>query len=120
MWISLTWAMTVAWAEPGHAIFRGLVSGAVVDALTDEAAVFLTPEWARANGALVIEDDYDGEFRYDRRPVGAMQPVATCEVYCGSVSKTLGPGLGGERDPRRGRDTWPGGTRAGRAVPGPG
>ena len=120
-------AKTVAWEEPGHAVFRDQVAGAgltvrslpvdeggaVVDALTGEAAVFLTPahqyptgvpldsarrrtvvEWAHAAGALVVEDDYDGEFRYDRRPVGAMQPLATCEVvYCGSVSKTLGPGL---------------------------
>ncbi|WP_040807149.1 MocR-like pyridoxine biosynthesis transcription factor PdxR [Nocardia concava] len=49
--------------------------------------------WARA-GHLVIEDDYDGEFRYDRQPVGAIQGIAPDDVvYLGSASKTLGPGL---------------------------
>jgi GntR family transcriptional regulator/MocR family aminotransferase len=51
-------------------------------------------EWARATGSLVIEDDYDGEFRYDRQPVGALQGVAPGHVaYAGSAAKTLGPGL---------------------------
>ena len=30
-------------------------------------------DWARATGGLILEDDYDGEFRYDREPVGALQ-----------------------------------------------
>ncbi|GAA2933695.1 hypothetical protein GCM10011428_59010 [Streptomyces violaceus] len=66
--------------------------GAQVDRLGRERAVLLTPahqfptggplhparraaviDWARARGGLVLEDDYDGEFRYDRRPVGAVQ-----------------------------------------------
>lgn len=51
-------------------------------------------EWARAAGSLVIEDDYDGEFRYDRQPVGALQGMAPDHVaYVGSASKTLGPAL---------------------------
>ncbi|GHG54710.1 MocR-like pyridoxine biosynthesis transcription factor PdxR [Streptomyces griseocarneus] len=51
-------------------------------------------EWARATGGLVVEDDYDGEFRYDRQPVGALQGTAPDQVvYCGTVSKTLGPAL---------------------------
>jgi GntR family transcriptional regulator / MocR family aminotransferase len=51
-------------------------------------------EWALATGGLVIEDDYDGEFRYDRQPVGAMQGMAPGHVaYVGSASKTLGPAL---------------------------
>jgi GntR family transcriptional regulator/MocR family aminotransferase len=50
-------------------------------------------EWARA-GRLVIEDDYDGEFRYDRQPVGAIQGIAADHVvYLGTAAKTLGPGL---------------------------
>jgi GntR family transcriptional regulator/MocR family aminotransferase len=50
--------------------------------------------WARAAGALVIEDDYDGEFRYDRQPVGALQGTAPDHVaYLGTSSKTLGPAL---------------------------
>ncbi|MFJ5139128.1 PLP-dependent aminotransferase family protein [Streptomyces sp. NPDC088707] len=51
-------------------------------------------KWARASDGLVIEDDYDGEFRYDRRPVGAVQgldPERT--VLIGSVSKSLSPAL---------------------------
>jgi GntR family transcriptional regulator/MocR family aminotransferase len=51
-------------------------------------------DWARRTGGLVLEDDYDGEFRYDRRPVGALQgldPDRT--VYFGTASKSLAPGL---------------------------
>ncbi|MFF0391133.1 PLP-dependent aminotransferase family protein [Kitasatospora sp. NPDC004615] len=49
--------------------------------------------WARAGG-LVIEDDYDAEFRYDREPLGAVQGLAPERtVYLGSLSKTLAPGL---------------------------
>jgi GntR family transcriptional regulator/MocR family aminotransferase len=51
-------------------------------------------EWARRRGGLIIEDDYDGEFRYDRQPVGAMQGIAPDHVvYVGTASKTLGPAL---------------------------
>jgi GntR family transcriptional regulator/MocR family aminotransferase len=50
--------------------------------------------WARAGGGLVIEDDYDGEFRYDRQPVGAVQGMAPEQVaYVGTAAKTLGPAL---------------------------
>ncbi|MGW4247769.1 aminotransferase-like domain-containing protein [Nocardia sp. NPDC004722] len=50
-------------------------------------------DWACA-GHLVVEDDYDGEFRYDRQPVGAIQGIAPDHVvYLGTASKTLGPGL---------------------------
>ncbi|MFJ4679947.1 PLP-dependent aminotransferase family protein [Kitasatospora sp. NPDC088783] len=49
--------------------------------------------WARAGG-LVLEDDYDAEFRYDREPLGAVQGLAPERtVYLGSLSKTLAPGL---------------------------
>jgi GntR family transcriptional regulator/MocR family aminotransferase len=51
-------------------------------------------DWARTVDGLVIEDDYDGDFRYDRAPVGALQGLAPGHVaYTGSVSKTLAPGL---------------------------
>jgi GntR family transcriptional regulator/MocR family aminotransferase len=51
-------------------------------------------DWARSTGGLVVENDYDGEFRYDRQPVGAIQGTAPDQVaYLGSASKTLGPGL---------------------------
>jgi GntR family transcriptional regulator/MocR family aminotransferase len=50
--------------------------------------------WARARQALVIEDDYDAEFRYDRAPVGAIQGIAPDLVaYAGTASKTLVPGF---------------------------
>jgi GntR family transcriptional regulator/MocR family aminotransferase len=49
--------------------------------------------WAR-NGHLVVEDDYDAEFRYDRQLVGALQGLAPDHVaYVGTASKTLAPGL---------------------------
>jgi GntR family transcriptional regulator/MocR family aminotransferase len=50
--------------------------------------------WARAHGTLVVEDDYDGEFRYDRHPVGALQATAPEDVvYIGTAAKTLAPAL---------------------------
>jgi GntR family transcriptional regulator/MocR family aminotransferase len=50
--------------------------------------------WAQRNDGLVIEDDYDAEFRYTRTPVGALQGLAPDRVlYMGSASKTLAPGL---------------------------
>ncbi|MFI9585592.1 PLP-dependent aminotransferase family protein [Streptomyces sp. NPDC052236] len=51
-------------------------------------------DWARSTGGLVLEDDYDGEFRYDRRPVGAVQSLDPDRVVLmGSVSKSLSPTL---------------------------
>ncbi|MGG2460666.1 PLP-dependent aminotransferase family protein [Streptomyces sp. RGM 3693] len=50
--------------------------------------------WARAVDGLIVEDDYDGDFRYDRAPVGALQGLDPDRVaYTGSVSKSLAPGL---------------------------
>jgi GntR family transcriptional regulator/MocR family aminotransferase len=50
--------------------------------------------WARTTGGLVLEDDYDGEFRFDRQPVGALQGLdAHRVIYAGTASKTLMPGL---------------------------
>ena len=51
-------------------------------------------EWARRRQALIIEDDYDGEFRYDQQPAGALQPLDPGRViYTGNTSKTLAPAL---------------------------
>lgn len=51
-------------------------------------------EWAQDNDVLVIEDDYDAEFRYDRAPIGALQGLAPERVaYAGCISKTLTPAL---------------------------
>lgn len=51
-------------------------------------------DWARSTDAVVIEDDYDGEFRYDRQPVGALQAMAPDHVvYAGTAAKALAPAL---------------------------
>ncbi|KDN75216.1 GntR family transcriptional regulator [Streptomyces olindensis] len=51
-------------------------------------------DWARSVDGIVLEDDYDGDFRYDRAPVGALQGLDPGHVaYTGSVSKSLAPGL---------------------------
>lgn len=51
--------------------------------------------WARQrDGRLIVEDDYDAEYRYDRHPIGCLQGVAPEHVaYAGSTSKTLSPAL---------------------------
>ncbi|QKV94443.1 PLP-dependent aminotransferase family protein [Streptomyces sp. NA02950] len=51
-------------------------------------------DWAARTGGLVLEDDYDGEFRYDRQPVGALQGLDPERVvYLGTASKSLAPAL---------------------------
>jgi GntR family transcriptional regulator/MocR family aminotransferase len=50
--------------------------------------------WAQRTGAVVIEDDYDAEYRYDRAPIGAIQGLDPDRViYAGTASKTLAPGF---------------------------
>ncbi len=50
--------------------------------------------WARRTSAWIVEDDYDGEFRYDRQPVGSVQGLDPDRVlYLGTASKALAPGL---------------------------
>ncbi len=86
--------------------------GIVVSAL-DSPAVVVTPahqyplgvtlgsrrraeltRWAAETGAVVVEDDYDGEFRFDNQQVGALQALAPERVvYVGTTSKTLAPAL---------------------------
>ena len=89
--------------------------GIVVEALdrSDADAVVVTPAhhfptgavlsparraalvaWATTRNGLILEDDYDAEYRYDREPIGAVQGLAPDQVvYAGSASKTLAPGL---------------------------
>ncbi|MER5596611.1 PLP-dependent aminotransferase family protein [Streptomyces sp. NPDC002265] len=51
-------------------------------------------DWATRTGGLVLEDDYDGEFRFDQQSVGALQALAPDRVvYLGTASNTLAPGL---------------------------
>jgi len=50
--------------------------------------------WAHATDGLVVEDDYDAEFRYDRRPLAALQGLDPERVaYLGTASKSLAPAL---------------------------
>jgi GntR family transcriptional regulator/MocR family aminotransferase len=51
--------------------------------------------FAYQRGAVVVEDDYDGEFRFDRRPLDALQMLdeARSVFFVGTFSKTLFPGL---------------------------
>ncbi len=50
--------------------------------------------WARRRGALIVEDDYDAEYRYDREPIASLQGLAPdCVAYVGTASKTLAPGI---------------------------
>jgi hypothetical protein len=52
--------------------------------------------WARATGALIVEDDYDSEFRYDVGPLPTLRGMDPgVVVYLGTTSKTLTPALGG-------------------------
>ncbi|OIJ67395.1 PLP-dependent aminotransferase family protein [Streptomyces mangrovisoli] len=91
--------------------FDGL--GTETRGLTEFGAVLLTPahqfpmgvplhrdrraavvDWARRTGGYVLEDDYDGEFRYDRQPVGALQGLDPDRVvHLGTASKSLAPAL---------------------------
>jgi GntR family transcriptional regulator/MocR family aminotransferase len=111
--------------EPGHAPLRsglarlGLeVEAGVVDVASapdgDFRAVFVTPSrqfplgpalpvarrlaliaWARRRGALIVEDDFDSEYRYAGAPLPALASLEGAEnvVYLGSFSKVLFPGL---------------------------
>lgn len=53
-------------------------------------------QWAVKTGALLIEDDYDGEFRYDVSALPALRGIddgRDCVAYIGTVSKILTPAL---------------------------
>jgi GntR family transcriptional regulator / MocR family aminotransferase len=52
-------------------------------------------EFARRNGAVIIEDDYDGEFRFGGRPLDALQTLDRDEsvFYVGTFSKSLFPAI---------------------------
>ena len=51
--------------------------------------------WARATGALIVEDDYDSEFRYDVAPLPALYGLDPDVVtYLGTTAKTLTPTFG--------------------------
>ncbi len=50
--------------------------------------------WANRADRVIVEDDYDAEFRYDRNAIGAIQGLDPCRViHIGTASKTLAPGI---------------------------
>lgn len=92
---------------------QGLDVASAKGACSDAKAVFVTPshqyplgmplsmprrlalvEWARQQGAWIVEDDYDSELRYAGQPFPAMQGL-DCDrvVYLGTFSKVLAPSL---------------------------
>ncbi|UUZ56441.1 PLP-dependent aminotransferase family protein [Massilia sp. H-1] len=52
-------------------------------------------QWAGANRAWIVEDDYDSEYRYTGPPLASLQSLdrTDCTVYVGTLSKVLFPGL---------------------------
>jgi GntR family transcriptional regulator / MocR family aminotransferase len=52
-------------------------------------------EWAQRRGAWIVEDDYDGEFRYGQRPIDALRSIDRNGrvIYVGTFSKALSPHL---------------------------
>jgi GntR family transcriptional regulator/MocR family aminotransferase len=71
---------------PAHQFPTGVVMS------SDRRSALL--EWAEDEDALIVEDDYDSELRYDRGAVGALQGLAPERVlHLGSASKRLAPGV---------------------------
>ena len=52
-------------------------------------------QWARQNGSYILEDDYNGEFRYFTHPISSLQGMSGGQnvIYCGSFSRILLPSL---------------------------
>ncbi|MEZ0069547.1 GntR family transcriptional regulator/MocR family aminotransferase [Streptacidiphilus sp. MAP12-20] len=88
-------------ADPSSLAGSDVAAAVVTPAHQYPTGVTLPPErrraliaWARDASGVVVEDDYDGEFRYDRQPVGAVQGTAPDSVvYVGTAAKTLAPGV---------------------------
>ena len=84
-----------------HLAATGVTAVVLTPAHQTPTGVVLAPErrhalvaWARERDAVIVEDDYDAEFRYDRQPVGCMQGLAPDRVVSiGSVSKSLAPAM---------------------------
>ena len=84
-------------------VLAGLGAGAVVVTPAHQypLGVTLSPRrraeliaWACGSGGILIEDDYDGELRYDRQPIGALQGLDPGRViYVGTTSKSLAAAL---------------------------
>ena len=110
-------AAATAFAMSGAEIVRVGVDedGLQSDALPDCAAtmIYLTPshqyptgrtlslarrhaivDWARRHGCYILEDDYNGDFRFEGAPLPAISALAPdCTIHLGSFAKSLGTGL---------------------------
>ena len=77
----------LVYATPSHQFPTG-----VLMSLSRRLALL---QWAQQTNALIIEDDYDSEFRYSGRPVPALQGLDTHDrvLYIGTFSKVMFPGL---------------------------
>ena len=76
----------LAYVTPSHQF----PLGAVLSAPRRRALL----DWAVAEGAWIVEDDYDGEYRHDVSPIPPLQALDPERVvYVGTVSKTLSPTL---------------------------
>jgi GntR family transcriptional regulator/MocR family aminotransferase len=88
-------------AAGGHLDALGVDAVGLSPAHQFPTGAVLSPErrsavvaWAQRSGGLIVEDDYDAEFRYDRKPVGSLQGLAPdLVVYGGTASKTLAPAV---------------------------
>ncbi|GJM11364.1 MAG: GntR family transcriptional regulator [Lysobacteraceae bacterium] len=77
----------VAYVTPSHQFPTGVVMPA--------QRRFELLRWAASHGTLIVEDDYDSEFRYDSHPVQALAGLRSeaAVVYVGTFAKSLFPGL---------------------------
>ena len=77
----------LAYVTPSHQFPTG-----VLMSLSRRLALL---EWAQQANALIIEDDYDSEFRYGGRPIPALQGLDTHQrvLYIGTFSKVMFPGI---------------------------
>lgn len=84
---NMTSRCTLAYVTPSHQFPLG---GVMPIARRRELLV-----WAQRSGAWIVEDDYDGEFRYGLRPVDALQSIDQhgSVIYIGTFSKALSPQL---------------------------
>lgn len=80
-------AVRAIYVTPSHQF----PTGAVMPAARRYALI----DWARRRGAYIIEDDYDGEYRYAGQPVAALAALDPHGrvIYCGTFAKSLFPSL---------------------------
>jgi GntR family transcriptional regulator/MocR family aminotransferase len=77
----------ITYVSPSHQFPRGMTMP-----IAKRLALL---EWARVNKGYIIEDDYDGEFRYHGRPIPSLQGLAQDSpvIYMGSFAQSVSPAL---------------------------